>query len=170
MIYIDFDGVILDTEDLLFEDWRRNIKFHSKTENEKVLYIQKADWNEILNNSPILNDSLYYLNNMDPNETCILTKIHSLSNEGKEKIRWIREKGIEQNVILVPYHNKKTDLVRATGNILIDDCLKNLDDWLLDGGKPILFDSNDDDYDSWNQYNDRGYEKVLSLSKFINKK
>ena len=169
MVYIDFDGVILDTEGLLFEEWRKLPNHHLLSEEEKIKYIQKVDWSHVLKHSLPINDSLYYLGEMDPNQSFILTKIHSLENEGVAKIRWIREMGIKQSVILVPYLLKKTDMVDAKDNILIDDCLNNLDDWIENDGYPILFDMNDDNYDSWNQLNRKNYPKVFSLSKFRSK-
>lgn len=165
MIYIDFDGVILDTNELLFEEWRKNPDRHLLSEFDKIKYIQKSNWNYIINNSDIINDSIYYLQQMDPNQSSILTKIHSLDNEGIAKIRWLRDKGIKQSIILVPYAVKKTDVVDASGNILVDDSLKNLDDWKKDNGIPIFFDINNDDYDSWQQPNIKKYQKVLDLSK-----
>ena len=129
MLYIDFDGVILDTEGLLFKEWRKNPDRHLLPESEKIKYIQAADWNYILKYSEVMNDSLYYLKNMDPNKSFILTKIHSLTNEGSSKIEWIRNQGIMQSVILVPYNLRKCDVVDAEGNILVDDCLKNLYEW-----------------------------------------
>lgn len=166
MLYIDFDGVILDTEVLLFEEWRKNPKRHSLPEIEKIKYIQNSNWDYILNNSVIINDSIYYLKQMDLAQSTILTKIHSLNNEGVSKIKWLRAKGVKQNIILVPYKLKKTDVVDACGNTLIDDCLKNLDDWSNNNGNPIFFDIDNDDYDSWQQTNVRKYQKVLNLSKF----
>lgn len=166
MLYIDFDGVILDTEDLLFEEWRKMPNHHLLSEEEKIKYIQNSNWKEILNNSAIINDSVYYLKQMDPTKSFILTKIHSLSNEGKSKVDWIRKNGIKQTVIVVPYRLKKTDIVDAYNNILIDDCLRNLDDWTNNNGEAIFFDINNDNYDSWNKPNVKGYQKVLSLSKF----
>lgn len=165
MVYIDFDGVILDTEGLLFEEWRKNPNRHLLTEMDKIKYIQKSDWNYIINNSEIINDSIYYLKQMDPRQSAILTKIHSSANEGIAKIRWLRDKGVKQSIILVPYMAKKTDMVDACGNILIDDCLKNLDDWSYNNGIPIFFDINNDGYDSWQQPNVKKYQKVLDLSK-----
>lgn len=73
----------------------------------------------------------------------ILTKVHSLTNEGSAKVDWIRRNGLKQSIILVPYDVKKTDMAMVSGNILIDDCLRNLDDWVNSGGYPILFDIND---------------------------
>lgn len=162
--YIDFDGVILDTEELLFGELRRKTDCKKLSEMEKIRYVQEADWNYILNNSPVINDSIYYLKNIDFNSSVILTKVHSLTNEGSAKVNWIRRNGLKQSIILVPYDVKKSDMAMASGNILIDDCLRNLDDWVNNGGYPILFDINDDNYDSWGKYNNKGYRRVRSLS------
>ena len=103
---------------------------------------------------------------MNPSISCILTKVHSLENESVEKIKWLRENGIKQSVVIVPYYFKKSEVVEARGNILIDDCLKNLDEWEELGGIPIFFDMNNDDYDSWHQKNVKQYKKVLTLSTY----
>ena len=165
MIYIDFDGVILDTQEILFHDWIKIPNHKNLPETEKIKYIQNRDWDYILNNSNIINDSVYHLKNMDYNKTAILTKIHSIGNEGYSKVKWIRDNNIKQNIILVPYPCKKSDVVVAKDNILIDDCLKNLTDWINCDGTGIFFDIDNDNYDSWNQPNNKGYQKVLSLSK-----
>lgn len=165
MLYIDFDGVILDTEILLFEEWKKIPNRHFLPKIEKIKYIQNSDWEYIIKNSEVINDSICFLKEMDPNKTAILTKIHS-KKEGEAKLRWAEINGILQKVILVPYTLKKTDVVDAAGNILIDDCLKNLYDWDDNNGKPILFDIDDDNIDSWHEPNIKGYEKVKSLSKY----
>ena len=163
MVYIDFDGVILDTEELLFEEWRKKSNHKLLSEEVKIEYIKRCNWEHILYNSSIINDSVYYLKQMDPNTSFILTKVHSLENEASSKIKWIREQGIKQGIFVVPYPQKKTDIVDAYGNILVDDCLTNLDDWINNGGYPILFDINDDGFDSWDKPNIKGYQKVLTL-------
>ena len=167
MLYIDFDGVILDTEKLLFEQWRKNPNRHLLSIGEKIKYIQQANWNYILNNSPIINDSIYYLKCMDPKDSFVLTKIHSENNEGYEKISWLRKMGVKQGIYLVPHRIKKSDIVDANGNTLIDDSLKNLKEWQNAGGNPIFFDIDDDNYDTFNIFNTEEYEKVHSLSRFL---
>lgn len=166
MLYIDFDGVILDTEELLFEEWRKIPNHHSLSEDEKIRYIQRCDWDYILNHSDCINDSIYYLKQMNPTQSFILTKIHSLENEGVSKVKWIQSKGIKQSIILVPYLVKKTSMVDVSGNILVDDCLKNLDDWVEHDGIPVFFDMDNDGYDSWKQPNVKKYQKVYNLSSF----
>lgn len=163
MTYIDFDGVILDTDELLFEEWRKLPNRDLLPEREKIKYIQKANWEYILYNSDIINDSIYYLKQMNPKTTFILTKVHSLTNEASAKIKWLREQGVQQNALIVPYDLNKNLVGIAKGNILVDDCIKNLRDWEKNGGYPILFDIDDDGYDSWNKPNINGYQKVMSL-------
>ena len=169
MRYIDFDGVILDTEGHLFYDWYKIPNYHELTEEDKIRYVQCANWYKILHESNFINDSLYILKHMDIKNNAILTKIHSLENEGYGKIRFLREKGIKQNIFIVPYLAKKTDVVSALGNILVDDCLANLDDWTLNGGYPMFFNKKENDIDSWGQYNHKGYQRVLRINEEIKK-
>ena len=165
MLYIDFDGVILDTESLLFYEWNKKPNKQLLSNIEKIKYIQNSDWNYIINNSNVINDAIYNLHNMDYTNSSILTKVHSLS-EGVEKVNWLKNNGVRQSIILVRYNVRKVDMVDVCGNILVDDCLKNLNEWYQCGGEPILFDIDDDGYDSWKQENIYGYQRVLSLSKF----
>ena len=170
MRYIDFDGVILDTEDLLFYEWRRNPNHHYLPEEDKVLYVKNSDWRYIINNSPIINDSIYLLKNMDSSNSAILTKIHSM-REGCEKIIYLREHGIQQNVILVPYPAEKIDVVRPKKeDILIDDNLRNLSDWHSLGGYPMFFDRDNTNTDSWGIYNSNGYQRVRKIDEIIKRK
>lgn len=165
MIYIDFDGVILDTVKLMFEEWDNCDKVE---EMDRKKYFQNLNWKYILNNSSEINNSISYLKQMNSKKTCILTKINSLDNEGVAKVEWVRENNIKQNIILVPYTTSKADIVDAKGNILIDDCLKNLDEWEKNGGTGILFDINNDNYDSWNMPNEKGYKTISDLSEVFN--
>ncbi len=163
MRYVDFDGVILDTEELLFGSLRKLPNYDDLKEEDIVKYLQDINWRNILNSSSVINDSLYILKNSSIDDFIILTKIHSVDNEGIEKVRYLRENGIKQNIILVPYKAKKSDVVNAKGNILIDDCLKNLSEWQQDNGYPMFFDKNDTNIDSWNVPNTFGYQRVKKI-------
>lgn len=161
MRYIDFDGVILDTEDILFYNWRLNNDRFNLTEQDKINYIINSNWKQIINESKELNDALYILKNSNINAFTILTKVHSMDNEGYEKIRFLRDNNIKQNVILVPYQFKKTDIVNARNNILIDDSVSNLIDFENNGGYPMFFNKYNNDYDSWGLKNK--YQKVRRI-------
>lgn len=161
MRYVDFDGVILDTEDILFYNWRLNKDRFNLTEQDKINYIINSNWRQIINESKELNDALYILKNSNINSFTILTKVHSMENEGNEKIRFLRENGVKQNIILVPYLFKKTDIVSAKNNILIDDSVSNLIDFEYNGGYPMFFNKNGNDIDSWGLKNK--FQKVRRI-------
>lgn len=167
MRYIDFDGVILDTEGLLFEEWRKNPDRHLLTEEDKIKYIQNANWEYILENSSIINDSIYILRHSNPREYVILTRVHSLENEGTEKIKYLRRKLVENQIILAPYTLRKDEVVEAYGSILIDDSLRNLKQWKEAGGYPMFFDKNKNNMDDWGTKNIEGYQKVLRIDEDI---
>ena len=115
--YIDFDGVVKDTYGPLFEDYfirKKNGEYVDDTE-----HVIKKDWIYVLAKSPIINNAIALINEID--DVAICTRIHSLENEGVAKIRDLRNLGLKCDIILVPYQLKKSDIVRARGNILIDD-------------------------------------------------
>lgn len=160
--FIDFDGVILDTSPLLFEKWRKH-KHEGLTEEDKIAYVKTQDWPYILYNSPVINDSLYYLRQLDNETTSILTVVHSLENEGVAKVKFLREHNIKLPIILVPYPVDKANIVDCHNNILIDDRIYNLDVWVENGGHAIFFNKNNLDYDEWHQEN-INYPKVRTLN------
>lgn len=161
-IYIDFDGVILNTTPHIFDEWLDNNDDINIKELEKIEYIKGRNWHKILREASVIDDAISVLKDMDIKNTAILTKVHSLENEGTEKIRFLRENGVKLDVILVPYPLKKTDVVEASGNILIDDTVHNLDDWNKCGGECIFFNQNDFDVDEWHSLNLK-YPKIKTL-------
>lgn len=160
--YIDFDGVILDTSPLLFQQWNK-IKHDGLTEDDKIAYVKTQNWTVILDNSPEINDSLYILKQLDIEQNTILTTIHSLENEGVAKVKYLRKNGILLPIILVPYLVDKTQMVSSKNNILVDDRVYNLDMWELSGGHGVFFNKNHENIDEWHQENVH-YPKIRTLN------
>lgn len=158
-IYVDLDGVIFDSETLLFDEEYR--KLNIRNESDKIKYIQNKNWYEMLRRSEIINNSINILKGLRK-DICILTKIHSMENEGVAKIRILRESEIQNNIILVPYPLKKSDVVNPEGSILVDDTIHNLDDWKIHSGIPIYFNKDNSDIDGWHNVN-KEYVKIKSL-------
>ena len=158
--YIDFDGVIMDTYMPLFHDYLEKQKQGIYVDDTD--HVIKKNWQEVLDNSVIINDAIHIINELNPNNTAILTRIHSLENEGVAKIKFLRKNGIRCNIILVPYQVKKTDIVLAKDNILVDDAIFNLDEWELAGGIPIFFDTYKNNTDGWGVENKK-YVKTRTL-------
>jgi len=156
--YIDCDGVIFDSEIWLFDDEYRGLKIND--EFDKIKYIQAKDWNQVLSKSQVINDAINILKELK--DFAILTKVHSMENEGVAKIKFFRSLDIKNEIILVPYTLKKTDVVDPRGNILVDDTVHNLDDWKELGGIPIFFNKDNLDIDGWGKANNK-YPKIKSL-------
>lgn len=156
--YIDCDGVVFDSEIWLFDDEYRSLKI--KDEPSKIKYIQAKDWDKILKKSEVINDAINILKEL--RDFAILTKVHSMENEGVAKIKLFRSLDIKNEIILVPYTLQKTDVVDPLGNILVDDTIHNLDDWAHLGGIPIYFNKDNLDMDGWGKVNSK-YPKIKSL-------
>ena len=167
MRYIDLDGVILDTEDILFN----LLLFDRSSLDEDFIfpYVVNINWAYILNEAKEINNSISILKKMDPKESAILTKVHS-NQEADAKINYFKSIGVKQEVIPVFYPNKKNEIVIAKNNILIDDSLRNLRQWVMAGGYPMFFDRNENNIDSWDEYNVKGFQKVLRIDEEIKSK
>lgn len=134
--YVDCDGVILDTETRLFDEYNR-LK-NSGINISRTTYLQQMDWREWLRQAQIVNNSVTILNEHDSDGVFILTKVHSLQ-EGSAKVEYFRELKIKNGIILVPYNLSKSSVVAADNTLLVDDSLKNLDDWATNNGISLFF-------------------------------
>ena len=156
-IYIDFDGVILDTDTTI-----DNVIKDSNIEKKE--YIRICNWDNLLNNTNVINNSLDYLrkSKLDIN---LLSKISTLE-EGTAKIKYLRNNSIDINIHLVPNKISKSDMVNPKGNILIDDKVYNLDEWSSKGGISIFFNKNNNDIDIYGNTNTK-YKKISDLSMLL---
>lgn len=153
-IYVDFDGVIKDTDKVLDLEY-------SKVDNiSRSDFVKNYDWDKLLEVSDIINNSLDYLKNTKY-DVYILSKISSM-NEGIAKVKYLRDNGVNINIHLVPTKISKSDIVSAKGNILIDDKVYNLDEWVDNGGIGIFFNKDNLDYDVRENENTK-YKKINSL-------
>ena len=133
---IDFDGVILDTQDR-FDEY---IKNHPDTSWSE--FLTSLDWESFLKESEEICDSLTILREVQDRGVVagILTKVHSLF-EASCKVKFLRESGITVPVMIVPIGNSKSEVYYPNeGEVLIDDYIKNIEDFIAHGGDGILFD------------------------------
>lgn len=157
--YIECDGVIIDTKTHLLEEY-----YQAKRQNfglSKLAYLQALDWALYLRKVDIINDAIKVLKGFDYQNVDILTKVHSLA-EAKAKINYLRKQGLQNNIIVVPYDVKKSQMVNARGNILVDDSSKNLDDWFANEGIPISFGEEESNY-----HHIKNLEQILDDSTLI---
>lgn len=153
-IYIDFDGVILDTWEIIFTKYQKKFNTEEIDEINLKKVMLEIGWESILKNSREINNSLDKIKQLNKKQNvCVLSKVNSKEEE-KAKKKYLLLNGIS-TMCFVPYNASKTQFVDANGNILIDDDLKNLNDWQNCGGIPIFFNEKLDDYDSYGKKNDK---------------
>jgi len=158
-LYIDFDGVILDTINVTYELLKKE-----GIDKKDILSVQKfyseLDWKWLLKTTPVINDAIeciIKINNTGRFNVSILTHINSL-DEAIEKVKYIRKYFNDITVIPVPKAISKTKMVHTKDAILIDDYDKNLVDWIKEGGIGILFST---------ELEDKGYTVIDRLDKIL---
>lgn len=137
-LYIDFDGVILDTIKVTYK-MIENLGLGTEEEVRDFYY--NLDWDHLIEQTPEINDSISCIKKIIKSnlfDVKILTHIISY-NEGLGKIKYLKSKIPELEVILVPKQINKADMVNPKDSILIDDFLGNLDLWHKNGGIAIKF-------------------------------
>ena len=132
-IFIDFDGVIFDTEKRVVERKKQNPAISWDD------FFEKLDWFELLDESKVINNAIDYIlmGLAKSKQLAILTKIHTLV-EMEAKVKALRSRKVEVPILFVPPHVKKSQIYLPNNReILIDDSIKNLIDWEQKGGKSI---------------------------------
>lgn len=143
-LYVDFDGVIMNTIEITYDDIKKlNIDSKNLDNQEKIReYYSNIDWYKLLNErASIINDGMECLKKINESNrfnVSILTHINSL-NEAVEKVKYIRKYFDDITVIPVPKSISKTKMVHTKGAILIDDFSGNLKEWKNEGGIGIKF-------------------------------
>ena len=133
---IDFDGVILDSQERFLKDMKDNVDLY-----DWIDYLSSIEWNKFLRECEEIDESISVLNQLQKYNKlkAIITRIHAFE-EGKEKLIYLREKGIEVPVLYtLPEQKKSAVVIPKKDLILVDDSYENCLDWELNGGQSLLF-------------------------------
>lgn len=163
MRYIDY-GTIVDVESIISDEWYRYSDYRFLPSDERIKFMQLQNWKTQLQKAKVIKDAIEKLKEMDPRTSAILTDVYSMQNDGIAKVEYLRDAGVKQDIIMVPYFMNQTDIVNAKGNILIADAIHNLVKWEEAGGYPILFDIDKDDIDIYGRANTYLYQKTDDIS------
>lgn len=143
-LYIDFDGVIMNTIEITYEELKKlNLDSDNLEDQEKIRnFYASIDWNELLNKkASIINDAIKCIKKLIDSEQfniAILSHVNSL-DEAIEKVKYIRKHFKDITFIPVPRDIEKTEMVHVEDAILIDDYAGNLEAWKKAGGVAIKF-------------------------------
>ena len=159
-LYVDFDGVIVDTIRVTYDMLDRLGVDRSNFEKMSEFYYN-LNWKQILSLTPIINDSFNCLNKISETNRfniSVLTHVNSL-DEAIAKINYIRKYVKNITIIPVPRELSKTKMIDAKDAILIDDYSGNLKEWEEAGGIGIQF--------STDLTKDKGFKVIDRLDKII---
>ena len=142
-LYIDFDGVVLDTIPVLYEKLDIDTSgVDNGSAEEKIQKFANFDYREVIKDKYILNDSINCINKLLKSkkfEISFLSHVHSL-NEAIVKIKYLRHHFKDDiTIIIVPGKVSKTKMVHSDGAILVDDFSSNLREWEEAGGISVRF-------------------------------
>lgn len=139
-IYIDFDGVIMDTNRVTY-DMLDRLEVDRNDSDKMSEFYANLNWKKILSLTPIINDGFKCIKKLYAKGKCniaILTHVNSL-DEAIAKINFIRKYVNDVTIIPVPREISKTKMCSVKDSILIDDYSGNLIEWEKEGGIGIQF-------------------------------
>lgn len=147
-LYIDFDGVILDTMAKTYKVLEES--GIDKNDQPKIMeYFRNLDWKKLIEETDQINDSINEIKKIcacKKFNVYILTHINS-TNEMIEKIKYLHNVLPEVTVVSVPKELSKTNVVNPSAAILIDDYSGNLKDWQKKLGIGIKFVKEEEESD-----------------------
>ena len=139
-LYIDFDGVILDTIEATYKEMKA--KKISLEDQEKVReYYKTVDWDKLIKETPEINDSINEIKKICKSRkfnVYVLTHVNS-TDEMVAKIKYLHKNVPEVTIVSVPREVAKTEVVNPAAAILIDDYSGNLKIWQKKLGIGIKF-------------------------------
>lgn len=139
-LYIDFDGVILDTMTKSYDELKKeNIDIKDQ---EKVMeFFRNTDWKKLIDETEQINDSINEIKKICASKkfnVYILTHVNS-TNEMIAKIKYLHKNLPQVTIVSVPKEIPKTEVVNPSAAILIDDYSGNIKEWQKKLGIGIKF-------------------------------
>ncbi len=139
-LYIDFDGVILDTIPIIYKRLEKE-SIDVTEEDALIQFYENLEWKSLIQEAPQIHHSIAAIKKIIASkqfDVAILTHVNSQS-EILEKVAYLKKELPGITIISVPKQLHKTDMVNPKGAILIDDFTGNLIDWDERGGIAIKF-------------------------------
>lgn len=159
-LYVDFDGVIVDTIRITYDMLDRLGVDRNDFEKMSEFYYN-LNWKQLLALAPIINDGFNCLEKIastNKYNIAILTHVNSL-DEAIAKINYIRKYYKNVTIIPVPREISKTKMIESQDAILIDDYSGNLREWEAAGGIGIQF--------SMDLNKNKGFKVIDKLDKIL---
>ncbi len=158
-LYIDFDGVILDTMTKSYEEIEK-AGIDKKDQDAVMEYFRNVNWDKLIKETDEINDSINEIKKICASKkfnVYILTHINS-TKEMIAKIKYLHKKLPQVTIVSVPKQVPKTEVVNPASAILIDDYSGNVKQWQKKLGIGIKFVKEEENSD---------YPEITRLSEVI---
>ena len=140
-LYIDCDGVIFNTINIAFLEMKK-IGVDLTNDDAITNYFRNCNWSKLIDEGGTINDSIEKIKIMIE-EGCfdyIAVATHRCSyNEGLVKTNKFKELIPSLKIITIPKRIGKHHAIPVQNNILIDDALDKIINWVNHGGIGIYF-------------------------------
>ncbi len=151
ILYCDCDGVIFNTIEIAFNMMQEDgIDLRDKREIDSY-FRTKIDWCEVFDKAETINDSINKIKILKESglfsDIIILTKLSGGYYEEGLKRQIFNELLPGIRVITLQFGLAKASVVNAKNNVLIDDELRNCQNWNKEDGVAILFSQNMSDFE-----------------------
>lgn len=138
-LYLDCDGVILDTINFTY----KMIEERGISEDKIDDFFKHLSWKNLIEEAGEINNSIEKIKELSKHfDVEILTHVNS-EEEIREKFKYFSRVLPDIKLNVVPKIIKKGDIVNPKGAILVDDFMPNLEYWYEMGGIPIKFSDTD---------------------------
>lgn len=138
-LYLDCDGVILDTINYTYQ----MINERGIPEEDVDNFFKNLSWENLIEEAGEINNSIVKIKELTKYfDVEILTHVNS-EEEIRAKFRYFTKVLPEVKLNVVPKVIKKGDIVNPNGAILVDDFIPNLEYWEEVGGIPVKFSDTD---------------------------
>ena len=166
-LYIDFDGVILNTIEVSYKRIREQYGENPTPEDSSKFY-RSIDWNEFLNECTPINNGIENLQKLIDSglfDVTVLTHVLS-KHEELAKRKYLKKHVPDLKFIPVTKPSPKWSAIKCVDAILIDDYSENLKEWQEHGGIAIKFTEKNKKYD---YYTIKSLDEMIKLYPLLEK-
>ena len=172
-LYIDCDGVILDTITIIYGMLETQKSGAEITNEEYDHFFCSIDWKKLLQKAHPINNSLEMIKKIQATNRFkkieILTHINSIP-EGLAKKEFFKRELPGISVRTIGKHVPKDEVVDPTNSILVDDFIINIVKWSDKGGIGLKFsDKNLHQKHAYHSQDDKEYKffRIFSLEEIL---
>lgn len=150
ILYLDCDGVILNTIDTAYELMKEEGLDITNWRTVNRFFIN-VDWNMLIEQAGVIKDAINKIKRIIElnifKEVVILTKTSGNLYEEEIKRNFFGEVLPGIRVITVDFYANKDEVVNPVNNILVEDSVKNAVRWNNAGGIGVFFVKSNPDYE-----------------------